>query len=424
MTEIIQLRIIQILLPRTQAKMEKIKKISISIISIIIILISIVNESYAQSKADSTYFNKLGISFHAPDGFKFYVGDLDFQYKFIYDCNPDGAFNPGVNPKYYYANHDQSVIIGINIIPITPGRGDNIFTAYYIDDNIGIFKIPKLYADTINNVLSFYPAQALEETRVDRIVTYSYRFKLMNSDYIAKMTKEYLKHDKFHAIITYMAKPHVMNMDEIINSTENILTYSSKQELIPNLNYVQRYYVNIDDSIKERHLKNAWRKGLVYSDLWYFNAEKYAFQLDSAIVSLQFVTNEWWPYHNVAAKNLKLFEAKPETWNKGNLDFLRYLKPSDGKYEKLSDSLLVKLNADEAYSFDFSHAENDLYRGVYRDCKVFLVHKKNVGSYLIKYYYKEEEKERLDEIIKNSWGKIAFQDGSYFESLGVNIIPF
>lgn len=390
---------------------------------ILILILSTIEKNYAQSDPNISLYNKLGLSFHTPDGFKFYQRELNESTHFVYGCGL--TFNPIFSKQYYYANEDKSIMITYEVFPITANRGDNIFTLYHVDDNSDIFIFPRMYADTLNDSLRFYPAQKLNHIGVDRIVTYNHRCKLSRTDYVAKMTKSFLKYDKFQVNITYLTKPHVKSISDVIKNTENMLTYTFKDEIKPDLNYFRnRYHIQIDDIMKKKLLDYPWQKGLVYNDLWYFNGEYCAFQVDSAIVSLQFIKNKWWPFTTIAAKERNLINTKPNDWDKGNLDFLKYLKPSNGTYEKVSDLLVAKLNADEAYSFDFLHADNDLYRDEYKKCRVLLIHKKNVGSYLLRYYYKDKDKIRIKEIIENLWGKIAFRDKYYFAEKGDNIIPF
>lgn len=94
------------------------------------------------------------------------------------------------------------------------------------------------------------------------------------------------------------------------------------------------------------------------------------------------------------------------------------------KLAKCSEEDVKRLNADEAYLFDFTHDEGDAYRAEYKDCRVLLIPKRNIGSVLIKYYYKPKDSNKADEVIKDTWGKIAFKDQSYFEGLKGVIHPY
>lgn len=317
-------------------------------------------------------------------------------------------------------NQDSSVLILVERYEVYKNK-HAAFSRYTYDEHTPIFyDVPTYSSEALP---PFLPAQKLEQSNADRLGQFVHKCKLVNSEYTQVIAQQYLKFNQGYLKVYYLAKAHVNNLAEIVDSHNDFIRFDDRLQVNVDVEDVKRYFVNIDKRLAKNLLNKAWNRGGLYHGLWYFTGEKYAFQLDSVIVSLQFPSNKVWPYFNYITFSEQRW-SNSDHWEKANKDYTKYLINSKGKYKKISKSDLRKLNADEGYWFDFSHHLDDLYRNDYQDCKVYLIHKKNVGSILIKYYFKPKDRHKLNELIKNTLGQIAFYDESLLDQLGNTAYPY
>lgn len=376
---------------------------------------------YDLSTPDTT-FSHIGVSFTIPSEFFFrdnsWVKD---RIEFKFDCRINNVA-PSILPGFYLMNQDSSVLILVEDYKIYKGARDP-FSIYSIDPNGSILYDISRYADTVHGTPRFAKVNELNKSNADRMTQFAFKCSLVNSEYTQVVVRQFLKFNQGFVKVYYLAKSHVTDLDQIIKRSDDFIHFGDSFKTNNVVDRVGDYYVAIDDQMMENRVQSLFNKGGIYHGLWYFTGEKYAFEKDSVVISLQFPSNKMWPYFNFVSFK-EQSSINPDKWDAANEDYKKYLVNSTDQYEVVSKKLLQKLNADEGYLFDFSHDSDDLYRDEYRDCKVLIVHKKNIGSFILKFYYKPTGKKKINKFIKKTWGQIAFKDLTYFSQFKENIFPY
>jgi hypothetical protein len=75
---------------------------------------------------------------------------------------------------------------------------------------------------------------------------------------------------------------------------------------------------------------------------------------------------------------------------------------------KIDEKNLKKLNADNGYIFNMKIVYP--YLNKYKLCKKVVIHKDNVSNAEILYFYTKKEENKVDEVIRKTWGMLKFKN--------------
>ncbi|QQD11929.1 hypothetical protein [Sphingobacterium sp. UDSM-2020] len=402
--------------------MSKIKKLfKIFVLSSIIFMSY---NSYSQKKIASELL-EYGVILNKPKGFKLIDNDkLNYLQHFFTSLDKR---KHNLLPTYYLQNRDSSVMILIesfNYLVTKPG----IFYSVPVDDNKISFNHLRNHRDTIS-VTKIYGASELKKTNADWIAEFTRYFGTDNTFGQYKYNKSFIfnKNDQIFLEVTVLfTESSKMKMEKVAKSTKNLFQFKQKPQVPTKSieNNLEKYSTKLDQSLLQNSLQKKGNRGKMYQFQYYFWGEDFAIKKDDVIISVKYTLNNKWPYFNNFEPKKIDTTSRPEQWAIANNVFRDILVLAKKKVEKCAIEDVNKLNADEAYLFDFTHDQGDNYRGEYKDCKVLLMHKRNIGSVLVKYYYKPKDSVKADMVIKDTWGKIAFKDQSYFDSLNGVIYPY
>ncbi|WP_256004893.1 hypothetical protein [Pedobacter deserti] len=384
------------------------------------------------------FLREEGLIFTKPKDFKLVIIDDDKEDIELKCLNAAGK-KITESGDYYLINQDKSVIILIQEMGYKEMKG--ILHPYWLDDNRSFQLDAQKYANEKDNRIKYYSSNKLREINADGAAEFEcacegvsdaskYKdFKRIN------ISKAFRSNYNFIYMFTDTSSKH---QKDVMEKTWTMLKFSPDRQMKLNRNRLAAdHYGNIELSQNMDSLTNIWNRGSVYGNLFYFNREAYAVRQGDLIISIQYPTNDKWPYFNKKSKqrNPVQGDGKAEyselandadsrkKWALANEDFKKYLALSAGTPRKLSKALLQEVSADDGYIFNFKHAEDDLYRTEYQDCIAVLLHKLDVGSIIIKYYFKGNE-ESARAAVETQWGFVRFQDNDYFESHKANIFAF
>jgi len=369
-----------------------------------------------------------GVKFTEPPHFKMYNNnDKPFLEYFFYMAKPDDR-RRNILPDFYLVNRDSSILILIESYDYSPMVPD-IFNHYWIDPSRIGFNHTVIYADTTHGPVIYYPARKRRYSNADWIAEFTRDLGSRNTlgDFKYNRNLVINKHEQIFLQVTYLFKESSKaQMDEVLKSTQHMFRFEDRPQVSPASIKTQldRHYVQIDPDILGDSLDTKWNEGKIYRNLYYFWGEQFAFERNGIVISVKFPTNDKWPYMN------HLYQERPDTtanmdkWHSADNDHRRFLALAKDTPYKCPQAKTGKLNADEAYVFSFSHDKDDLYRGVYRDCKVLVFHKRNLGSVIIKYYYRPQDNKKVKDVMESTWGEIAFKDKAFFDSLDGKVYPY
>jgi hypothetical protein len=391
---------------------------------------------HAQTYFDD-FLNDSGLSFKKPEGFTLKVVRENDENEFTCNCyNKDGS-EDRVTGEFYLYNQDKSIIIQI----LNPGYDElkGTLVPYWFDDNKMFFNGAISKADTSKYPRRFYNADELKLLNADGAVEFTRNCNVPGNTggFLSNRSIYISKAYQGNFYLTYLFKDTVRTVqDKIINDTKNMLTFSvDKKRTFSRAELSAKY--NVDFEIKPilDTISTLWNRGSVYNNLFYFNREQYAVRNGDVVISIQFPVNHEWPYFNTQSKQVpQIFENNPkpngglgfsdqEKLVRANKDLKKYLTLAKAPPIGLTSQQLKILNADQGYLFDFEGLANDLYRGQYRKCKVILLHKNNLGTVLLKYYYLSGTKD-VEKLISKTLGLVKFKDKSSVLNASTNINPF
>lgn len=353
-------------------------------------------------------------------------GGNSLEYFFYMTKKDDRGTN--ILPDFYLVNKDSSVLILVEAFDYTPME-PGIFVRYWRDSNRFGFNCVVFNADRAKDPIKYYPASKRKYSKADWIAEFTRDLGSNNTlgDFKYNRCLVINKNDQIFLQVTYLFKESSRNkMRELLHSTRHMFRFEDRPQapLVGIKAQLDKHYIQIDQDILSDSLATKWNKGKIYQNQYYFWGEHFAFKMDGIVVSVKFPTNDKWPYINHLYQKRRDTTVNAAKWNAANYDYKRFLTLAKDSPYKYPTSATQKLNADEAYLFSFSLDKDDLYRGIYQDCKVVLFHKRNLGSVILKYYYKAKDRAKVDRVIEGTWGQIAFKDKAFFDSLEGKIYPF
>jgi len=375
-----------------------------------------------------TWTSGYGVKFTKPSGFKMLNNDDRYSLEYFFYMTKKDDRRRNILPDFYLVNKDSSILILVEAYDYSPME-PNIFIRYWVDPNRSAFNCTMLYADTTTDQIRYYPASKRKYSKADWIAEFARDLGSNNTlgDFKYNRCLVINKNDQIFLQVTYLFKDSSRNkMKRLLHSTRHMFRFEDRpQALWVSIKaQLDKHYIQIDQDILSDSLATKWNKGKIYQNQYYFWGEHFAFKMDGIVVSVKFPTNDKWPYINHLYQERRDTTVNSAKWNAASYYYKRFLTLAKDIPYKYSLEEVQKLNADEAYLFGFSHDKDDLYRGIYQHCKVVLFHKRNLGSVILKYYYKPKDIERVDRLIESTWGQIAFKDKAFFDSLEGKIYPY
>ncbi|QQD11928.1 hypothetical protein [Sphingobacterium sp. UDSM-2020] len=381
--------------------------------------------SYSQLVFGTYKLSKYGAVLNRPKGFKLIENKSFKQLEFIYTTFDKRKVN--IYPPLYLQNRDSSVMILIESWEYSEMNPD-ILTPYWINSNNISLNHLRNHRDTISPT-KFFGASELKKTNADWVAEFTRYFGTDNTFGQYKYNRSFIFHKNdqiFLEVTVLFNESSKTEIEKVAKSTKNLFHFKQKPQVPPKSieNNLKKYATELDKSLLQDSLTTIWNKGKIYQLQYLFWGEDFAIKKDDVIISVKYPINDKWPYFNNIDNKKVDTTFRPEQWTIANNVYKKFLILAKNKVEKCAIEDVNKLNADEAYLFDFTHDRGDEYRGEYKDCKVLLMHKRNIGSVLVKYYYKPNNRTKADKVMKDTWGKIAFKDQSYFDSLNGVIYPY
>lgn len=393
---------------------------------------------HAQSYFDD-FLKDQGLSFKKPEGYTLkIVGDED-EDEFECHCYNINGRKDLLSGDFYLYNSDKSVIIMIEDDGYSDLKG--ALVPYWYDDNKMFFNNAVAKADTSKYALRFYSANELRPLNADGAaeLTRNCHVPGNNAGHLSNRNIYISKAYQGNFNLIYLFKDTVRSrQDKIISETKNMLTFTKdKKKAFSRAGLSAKYDVSLNIVGDLDTMSTLWNRGSIYNRLFYFNREQYAVRSGDIIISIQFPVNHEWPYFNNQSKALPpIFEynsdsngrsdlsiSDTEKLLKANNDFKKYLTLTRKAPIALTRAQLETLNADKGYIFDFESSADDLYRDKYRKCKVILLHKNNLGSILLKYYYLSNG-QNVDQIISKTLGFVKFSGKDLTASHKTEAFPF
>lgn len=399
-----------------------------SLIAIAFTLVSFFqNIGYGQdfSKTRSARF---GVKFKAPKEFRMFNNDDEpFREYFFYTTKPDDR-RRNILPDFYLVNKDSSILILAETYGYSPMEPD-IFNRYWIDPNRLAFNHALGSSDTTDRSIEYYSAGRRRYSRADWIAEFTRDLGSRNTfgDYLYNRCLVINKHDQVFLQVTYLFKESARDkVDKVLHTTRRMFRFEDRPAAAPAsiARNLEKHYVEVDADILEDSLVHRWNEGKIYDNQYHFWGEDLAFERDGMVISVKFPTNDKWPYMNHIYQERMDTASNRVRWDVANKDHHRFLALARFTPYQCTVSETSELNADEAYIFDFSHDRDDLYRGTYQDCKVIVFHKRNVGSVIVKYYYRSRDGEKVDRLMESTWGKIRFRGRAFFDGLEGRFYPY
>lgn len=399
-----------------------------SLIAAAFILVSFFqNIGYGQDFS-KTWAARFGVKFKTPKEFRMFNNeDEPFREYFFYTTKPDDR-RRNILPDFYLVNGDSSILILAETHNYSPMEPD-IFNRYWIDANRFAFNHALGSSDTTDRSIEYYSAGRRRYARADWIAEFTRDLGSRNTfgDYLYNRCLVINKHDQVFLQVTYLFKESARDkVDKVLHATRRMFRFEDRPETAPAsiAHNLEKHYVEVDADILEDSLVHRWNEGKIYDNQYHFWGEDLAFERDGMVISVKFPTNDKWPYMNHIYQERMDTASNRVRWDVANKDHHHFLALARFTPYQCTVSETSELNADEAYIFDFSHDRDDLYRGKYKDCKVLLIHRRNVGSMILKYYYKAKDKEKVEAMIKDTWGQIAYRDKAFFDSLEGRFYPY
>lgn len=393
---------------------------------ILILLCFFKEVAFSQIIHDTYDIAEYGASFSKPRDFE-YIDNACKSPNLEYFYTTKDGKEHNLLPAFYLQNKDSSILILVEPWEYIIMKPD-IMNHYWIDPNRFAFNCFFNTRDTASP-FKYCSSKELSKTSSDWIVEFTRYFGERNTlgEYRYNKSIVFNKNNQIFFQLTYLFKESSKDkMNELLFSTRQMFRFEERSQAPPVSikSQLDRHYTRISQDILADSLETNWNRGVIYQDRYYFWGEHFAFKRDGIVISVKFPTNDKWPYINHIYHEKRDTTVNWEKWNVANYDYRRFLTLARDIPYKYPLAAVRRLNADEAYLFNFSLAEDDLYRDIYRDCKVVVFHKRNVGSIILKYYYKSGDKEKADRVIESTWGQIAFKDKAFFDSLEDKVYPF
>lgn len=395
---------------------------------------------------DSTLMAK-GVKVNVPPGFEIVKNPDRWGFKHSYYSSSGKPVY--LTPTHYLHNRDTSILITIQIsgsqeFGIGPYDRSSKIGRYGGDRNI--IGMGSYLGDSRDSAIVRFDVQKLEDSNADYgalsirdmgkdhpNVTLYYQLNKNIDKLLGKFSNNRMLslHKRYQhlVVITYFFKDTSEGLaDSVIEQTKNIVMFEDRPKFkLPNIDLsMDAHYFRISKKLKRDSLQTVWNKGVIYQDQFEFWAEDCAFAIGDIVLSVRFISNETWP----RKRGVSHFRTPQKdsldrlAWVRGNTFYKKLLVLSKRNFSPLSLERLKPLNADEGFSFDFEYPVDDAYRKQYTQCKVMLVHKTNVGSCILRYYYKPQDRCKVDVAIESTWGEIGFQNNQFFKKLGNDFYPF
>src|SRR5690606_24126498 len=347
---------------------------------ILILFCCFLNNGYSQRVDDTYNLSEYGVRFSKPRKFKYTdnaYGDPGLEYFYT---SSDGR-KKNILPSFYLHNRDSSILILVEAYSDLPTQED-ILTPYWFDPNRFAFNSFFSVRDTTFPV-KYYSSKDLSKTNADWIAESTPYFGESNTfgEYRYSRSVVFNKYDQIYFHVTYLFKESSKDrMEKLLESTRLMFRFKDvpKAPAVSMANYIDQHYAYIDEHLLCDSLSDKWNKGIIYQNQYHFWGEDLAFERDGMVISVKFPTNDKWPYMNHIYQEQMDTVQNIDKWRSANAEHEKYLVLAKGVPHQYSTEESQKLNADEGYIFDFSHDRDDLYRGKYKDCKVLLIHRRNV----------------------------------------------